>query len=130
MDVWSKVSEQTHPPRLHGETTHIGTRTPGPYGTPARKPDMPSLCRSPTSETVLPPARVPLSRREGAQRGLAHDGSRTRQRFGSEGRCCLLQSPLGEKGDGTRWARFSHFEGRRFVSEEEELLIFAANLSP
>ncbi len=29
-EVWSKVSEQTNPPLLHGETTSIGTRGPRP----------------------------------------------------------------------------------------------------
>jgi hypothetical protein len=31
-DVWSNTSEQTQPPRVHGETTIIGTRWPRPYG--------------------------------------------------------------------------------------------------
>ncbi|CAM5725457.1 hypothetical protein STENM223S_08209 [Streptomyces tendae] len=29
-EVWSKVSEQTKPPLLHGETTSMGTRGPSP----------------------------------------------------------------------------------------------------
>ena len=31
-EVWSKTSEATWPPRLNGETTSIGTRTPSPMG--------------------------------------------------------------------------------------------------
>ena len=30
IEVWSKVSEQTQPPVLHGEITVIGTRMPRP----------------------------------------------------------------------------------------------------
>jgi hypothetical protein len=30
IEVWSKTSEQTQPPVLHGDTTIIGTRTPSP----------------------------------------------------------------------------------------------------
>ncbi len=30
IEVWSKTSEQTQPPVLHGEITVIGTRTPRP----------------------------------------------------------------------------------------------------
>ena len=33
-EVWSKASELTQPPRLHGETTIIGTRKPRPIGVP------------------------------------------------------------------------------------------------
>jgi len=33
-DVWSKTWEHTLPPRLHGETTSIGTRVPSPIGSP------------------------------------------------------------------------------------------------
>ncbi|MNK94636.1 hypothetical protein D3C87_1148440 [compost metagenome] len=29
-EVWSKACELTQPPRLQGEITYIGTRTPGP----------------------------------------------------------------------------------------------------
>ncbi|MNV49144.1 hypothetical protein D3C71_1410880 [compost metagenome] len=29
-EVWSKAWELTQPPRLHGDTTYIGTRGPGP----------------------------------------------------------------------------------------------------
>ncbi|MNL60611.1 hypothetical protein D3C87_1844410 [compost metagenome] len=29
-EVWSNTCELTQPPRLHGETTYIGTRGPGP----------------------------------------------------------------------------------------------------
>ena len=32
MEVWSKTSEHTQPPVLHGEITVIGTRMPRPYG--------------------------------------------------------------------------------------------------
>jgi hypothetical protein len=32
IEVWSKTSEQTQPPVLHGDTTIIGTRCPSPYG--------------------------------------------------------------------------------------------------
>src|SRR5690348_5082688 len=31
-DVWSKTCELTKPPRVHGETTIVGTRIPRPYG--------------------------------------------------------------------------------------------------
>ena len=34
-DVWSKACELTQPPRLHGETTYIGTRIPGPKTRPS-----------------------------------------------------------------------------------------------
>src|ERR1700721_2940550 len=36
-DVWSKTSEQTHPPFENGETTSMGTLTPSPIG-PAMPP--------------------------------------------------------------------------------------------
>src|SRR2546421_8009875 len=32
VEVWSKRSEQTKPPRLNGDTTIIGTRKPRPIG--------------------------------------------------------------------------------------------------
>src|SRR6202035_1987928 len=32
IDVWSKVWESTHPPRLQGEITIVGTRNPSPMG--------------------------------------------------------------------------------------------------
>jgi len=32
VEVWSKVSEQTNPPRENGETTSVGTRNPSPIG--------------------------------------------------------------------------------------------------
>jgi len=32
IDVWSNSCELTQPPRLHGDTTIIGTRIPRPYG--------------------------------------------------------------------------------------------------
>src|SRR5579884_714634 len=32
IEVWSKTSEFTHPPLLHGEITLMGTRTPSSYG--------------------------------------------------------------------------------------------------
>lgn len=31
-EVWSNNCEQTRPPRVHGETMSIGTRTPRPIG--------------------------------------------------------------------------------------------------
>src|ERR1700744_5238211 len=31
-EVWSNTWEFTHPPRLHGEITYIGTRAPRPHG--------------------------------------------------------------------------------------------------
>ena len=34
-EVWSKASEFTQPPRLQGEITYMGTRTPGPYTRPS-----------------------------------------------------------------------------------------------
>ncbi len=34
-EVWSKTSEQTYPPTVHGETTSIGTRMPSPVGRPS-----------------------------------------------------------------------------------------------
>lgn len=34
MDVWSKVSLHTQPPRLYGETMTVGTRNPSPMGRP------------------------------------------------------------------------------------------------
>jgi hypothetical protein len=37
IEVWSKISELTQPPRLHGEITTIGTRKPSPIG-PATPP--------------------------------------------------------------------------------------------
>ena len=33
-DVWSKSSEFTHPPRVQGEITIMGTRGPRPTGSP------------------------------------------------------------------------------------------------
>ncbi len=33
-EVWSNTCESTQPPRVHGETTVIGTRTPRPTGVP------------------------------------------------------------------------------------------------
>ncbi|MCW0448147.1 hypothetical protein NB706_000981 [Xanthomonas sacchari] len=33
-EVWSNTCEFTQPPRLHGDTTSIGTRGPSPTGTP------------------------------------------------------------------------------------------------
>ncbi len=41
-EVWSKTSEQTYPPTVHGDTTSIGTRMPRPVG-------LPSHCSSVTS---------------------------------------------------------------------------------
>ncbi len=38
-EVWSKVSDAMWPPRLNGEMTSIGTRTPSPSG-----PVMSSVC--------------------------------------------------------------------------------------
>src|ERR1041385_3517634 len=35
MEVWSKICEQTRPPRVHGEIRTIGTRTPRPMGWPS-----------------------------------------------------------------------------------------------
>ena len=32
IEVWSNRSEFTHPPRLNGETTSMGTRNPSPIG--------------------------------------------------------------------------------------------------
>src|SRR5579872_5692258 len=32
IEVWSNRSEHTHPPRLNGDTTSIGTRNPRPTG--------------------------------------------------------------------------------------------------
>src|ERR1039458_4961203 len=37
VELWSNVSPQANPPVLHGETTIIGTRKPGPIG-PATPP--------------------------------------------------------------------------------------------
>lgn len=34
-EVWSKTSELTQPPRVHGDITIIGTRKPSPIGTPS-----------------------------------------------------------------------------------------------
>ncbi len=33
-EVWSKTSESTQPPRVHGEMAIIGTRKPSPTGVP------------------------------------------------------------------------------------------------
>jgi hypothetical protein len=38
--VWSKSSESTQPPLLHGETTILGTRKPRPIG-PGAKSEFP-----------------------------------------------------------------------------------------
>ncbi len=35
-EVWSKTSELTQPPRVHGDMTSMGTRKPSPIGTPSR----------------------------------------------------------------------------------------------
>ena len=37
VEVWSKTSWETNPPRLNGETTSVGTRNPRPIG-PATAP--------------------------------------------------------------------------------------------
>lgn len=34
-EVWSKTSELTQPPRVHGDITIIGTRKPRPMGVPS-----------------------------------------------------------------------------------------------
>src|SRR5262245_10872938 len=61
-DVWSNASELTQPPRLHGETTIIGTRGPGPY-------TFPSEWRSVPSGTVLAPASAPVGSSDGGHGG-------------------------------------------------------------
>ena len=35
IEVWSNTCEFTQPPRLQGEITYSGTRTPGPYMRPS-----------------------------------------------------------------------------------------------
>src|SRR5512146_316837 len=56
-NVASNTSEQTQPPRLHGEITSIGTRGPRPYGL-VTNPVAPGKS-SRSVETVEPPAAGP-----------------------------------------------------------------------
>src|SRR5262245_4381638 len=62
-EVWSNTSELTQPPLLHGETTHIGTRTPRPSG-PLSYTSLP-----PKISSLLPTFDSPCSRDSGGVGG-------------------------------------------------------------
>src|SRR3546814_1973356 len=77
IEVWSKASEHTQPPRLQGEITYMGTRGPRPHGrvvplmvsSAFRYLRAGSEKYSPSSATVDLPIRLPSASYDGTAGG-------------------------------------------------------------